>query len=157
MGLTLLNAISSNISFLEKLLLKRVTNHPVHIVDEFGNFSPSAFIPFCSFGEDKELMGKNIKGFFTPVCTSFKAKVLDDQLCYEVDLQYYKENMTNIREQLKTGLVLVLNINKDRQSELHEQQNRKLPNYEHDKIRFYLDSIGKERILFNCIHFFIFS
>merc|ERR1712073_18241 len=32
--------------------LHRITNHPVHIFDEKGNLSPSAFIPFCQFGRN---------------------------------------------------------------------------------------------------------
>ena len=31
-------------------------------------------------------MGKKIDKFSLPVCNSFKAKILNDQLCYELDV-----------------------------------------------------------------------
>ena len=35
----------------DKMLLQTVNNHPVHILNNEGDFSPSSFIPFCIFGE----------------------------------------------------------------------------------------------------------
>ena len=32
-----------------------------------------------------------MKEFEDPVCDSFKAKIRNDQLCYEVDLEKYKD------------------------------------------------------------------
>ena len=43
-----------------------LSNHPVHILDEEGTFSPSAFIPFCHFGNQKNL-GIALKQFDQPV------------------------------------------------------------------------------------------
>ena len=60
-------------------------------------------------------MGTKVKGFNIPVCNSFKAKVIHDQLCYEVDLKKY-ENKENRENELKHGLFLVLDLNEDRQS-----------------------------------------
>lgn len=94
--------------------LHRVTNHPVHIIDDKGALSPSSFIPFCSFGEDMDVMGTKLKEFEIPICNSFRAKIKSDQLCYELDLQKLKNN-TLIKEQLQFGLFLVLDYNEDRQ------------------------------------------
>ena len=94
--------------------LPRVTNHPVHIIGEKGAMSPSSFIPFCSFGEDMETLGTRIEDFDIPICNSFQAKIKYDQLCYELDLQKLKNN-TDIEDQLKSGLFLVLDYNEDRQ------------------------------------------
>ena len=94
--------------------LHRVTNHPVHIIDDKGALSPSSFIPFCSFGEDMDVMGTKHKEFEIPICNSFRAKIKSDQLCYELDLQKLK-NDTLIKEQLQFGLFLVLDYNEDRQ------------------------------------------
>ena len=124
-----------NCCFLEEELIKRIENHPVHILDQYGNLSPSSFIPFCSFGGKKGIMGKRIDGFSTPVCNSFVPKLFNGQLCYEVDLENFKTNLTNIRKGLKSGLVLVLDINKERQSE-------KYYHYQHKDVRFFLDSLG---------------
>ena len=93
--------------------LHRVTNHPVHI-DDKGALSPSSFIPFCSFGEDMDVMGTKLKEFEIPICNSFRAKIKRDQLCYELDLQKLKNNSL-IKEQLQFGLFLVLDYNEDRQ------------------------------------------
>ena len=96
-------------------MLHSAISHPPHIINEDGNKSPSSFIPFCSFGKDMKAMGTKVKGFDVPVCNSFKAKVIHDQLCYEVDLEKFgkKENREN---ELKHGLILLLDLNEERQS-----------------------------------------
>ena len=96
-------------------MLHSAINHPPHILNEDGNKSLSSFIPFCSFGNNMTAMGTEVKGFDIPVCNSFKAKVIHDQLCYEVDLKKY-EKKENRENELKHGLFLVLDLNEDRQS-----------------------------------------
>ena len=59
-------------------------------------------------------LGENIDEFDVTVCNIFEAKVHNDQLCYEVDLDSYKDRL-NIEKQLKNGLFLVLDYNEDRQ------------------------------------------
>ena len=86
----------------------------MHLVDSDGGLSPSAFIPFCSFGEDMSAMGTQIRSFHDPVCSSFKAKIRNDQLCYEVNLQDYKDE-GNLHDQLEQGLVLLIDLNTERQ------------------------------------------
>ena len=45
-------------------LYGKLSNHPVHILDkQSGNISPSAFIPFCEFGENMSSVGTQIKEF----------------------------------------------------------------------------------------------
>ena len=102
----------------------QVTNHPVHILNVNETFSPSAFIPFCAFGEDMKAMGKEVDGFDHHVCNSFKAKIRNDQLCYEVDLEEFKDK-DNIKEQIKSGLVLILDYNEERQSETYKIQGKR--------------------------------
>ena len=94
--------------------LKVVTNHPVHIFDKNGFLSPTAFIPFCSFGGDMKKMGATNEQYDVPVCNSFKSKIRNNQLCYQVDLVDYKDT-NNIENQLKEGLVLVVDYNEERQ------------------------------------------
>ena len=91
-----------------------VNNHPVHIVNKTGGLSPSAFIPFCTFGGDMDAMGTKVEGFKYSVCNSFEEKILNDQLCYEVDLEKFKDR-DNINNQLQKGLILILDYNEDRQ------------------------------------------
>ena len=134
------------LSHLDKKFLQTVINHPVHIRDRDGSLAPSAFIPFCSFGNDMEAMGIKIEGFDIPVCNSFKKKVFIDALCYEIELEKFK-NGSNIKEQLQAGLVLVLDFNEDHQ--LHydytKNESKELKFVEKDdteSARIYLDTLS---------------
>ena len=89
-------------------LFHKITNHPVHIIDDDKKISPSALIPFCGFGQ--KIMGSKIEQFDVPVCNSFKSKVLNDQLCYEVD----PNDFVNIKE-FNEGLKFYVDTNVDRQ------------------------------------------
>ena len=92
-----------------------ISNHPAHIFDANGNISPSAFIPFCEFGEERSNLGKAHDNFSVPVCNSFTQKIFTDQLCYEIDLQSYRSTETfELKKQLNSGLILVLDYNMDR-------------------------------------------
>ena len=62
------------IYYLDLSIGQEVVNHPVHIINHLGDVSPSAFIPFCSFGFNKVPMGKKIELFDEPVCTAFRIK-----------------------------------------------------------------------------------
>ena len=99
--------------------------------------SPSAFIPFCAFGDDMKSMGREVNGFHDPVCDSFEAKVRNDQLCYEVDLEKYKDKH-KIKEQLKSGLVLILDYNLERQAEMYNPKKLFDSN-----VHIYFDAISK--------------
>ena len=91
-----------------------LTNHPVHIINKNGDLSTSAFIPFCEFGGEMSTMGKKIDAFSEPVCASFEPRNLNDQLCYVVDLEKFKDP-NNIESQLKLGFAFILDYNEDRQ------------------------------------------
>ena len=80
--------------------IHRISNHPVHILSEDRKFSPSSFIPFCEFGGDMSRVGKKIQPFESRVCNCFQAKILNDQLCYEVDLSRYS-NRENIKAEIR--------------------------------------------------------
>ena len=113
-------------------------------MDREGKISPSSFIPFCSFGDDKKIMGRQAIGFNNPVCDSFEAKIRNDQLCYEVDLQKYKDT-NKIKKQLKSGLILLLDYNLERQSKTYNP--KKIHKYSSDEnendVHIYLDTISK--------------
>ena len=114
------------------------SNHPVHILDREGNIAPSSFIPFCSFGNDMKNMGRQMIGFNNPVCNSFEARIRNDQLCYEVNLEKYKDK-NNIQEQLESGLVLLLDYNLERQSEMYNPENDE----DENDVHIYLNTISK--------------
>ena len=76
--------------------------------------SPTALIPFCDLGGNLSAMGVKIDQFDVSVCNSFKEKLVEDQLCYEVDpnLYIYKD---------KFDMVLVIDYNEDRQIYLDDE------------------------------------
>ena len=60
-------------------------------------------------------MGIKIADFDVPVCNSFQAKIINDQLCYEVDLNRFSNN-DNIENELRVGFIFLMDYNEDRQS-----------------------------------------
>ena len=95
-------------------------------------------------------MGVKIDQFDHPVCNSFEAKIMNDQLCYEVDLNaYYDED--NIKNQLKLGFHFLMDYNEDRQVTLDENITETKVGLaksvsSSDQIQdafIYLDTIGK--------------
>ena len=129
----------------------RVSNHPVHFVTNGGELSPSAFIPFCEFGGNMSAMGVKIDQFDVPVCNSFQAKIVNDQLCYEVDLNKFSKK-GNIEKELKSGFVFFLDYNEDRQTP-YEVTKRKDMSFvgrivtsEEEQAAIYLNNIGKKML-----------
>ena len=60
--------------------ISRLINHPVHISEKE---KLSAFIPFCSFGDDQF---EKVKDFQGSLCSLFREKVVFGQVCYEADI-----------------------------------------------------------------------
>ena len=96
-------------------------------------------------------MGVIIDQFSVPVCNSFQDKILNDQLCYEVDLEQFK-NKDNIEKDLKLGLVFIMDYNEDRQVNLNEKAGSihiasLVDDFEksvdYDNAFIHLDTIGK--------------
>ena len=90
----------------------RITNHPVHIMDQSGNLSPTALIPFCEFGGNMSVMGVKIDQFDDPVCNSFRPKIVMDQLCFTVDPNDYKDKI-DLTGYLSSSLFI--NYNEDKE------------------------------------------
>ena len=133
--------INLNINVRDKKLLQSVSNHPVHIINNEGKFSPSAFIPFCSFGE--EFIGAKVSEFDLPVCNIFKPRVYFNQLCYETDLQELKSSNNKIlTEQLEKGLTLILDFNEERQFYYNVNSNDAKKSHHHNDVSMYLDTIS---------------
>ena len=95
-------------------------------------------------------LGRKIDKFDVPVCNIFEAKVQNDQLCYEVDLELLKDS-ENIREQLRGGLYLVLDYNEDMQFETENfekaNKNEALRYFLKDEgvsVEIHLDTLGKQ-------------
>ena len=125
--------------FIDKELLRTVSNHPVHILNDAGNFSPSSFIPFCYFGDD--FIGAKVNEFKIPVCNVFKPRNHIDQLCYETDLQDLKDSQ-KIGKQLEMGLTLVLDYNEERQIYNFKVQAKKAFYQNNADVSIHLETIS---------------
>ena len=124
--------------------------HPVHIINKENSTSQSAFIPFCEIGGNMSAMGVDIDQFNFPVCNSFKEKVLNDQLCYEVDLNRFV-NVNTIDRDLELGFTFIMDYNEDRQVTFDRNiSNREniglttsiVESDHHQHAFIYLDTIG---------------
>ena len=58
------------------------------------------------------VVGFKLDQFDDPVCSSFQAKVLNDQLCYQVDLNMFSND---IEKDLEIGFNFLMDYNEDRQ------------------------------------------
>ena len=113
--------------------------------------SSSALIPFCEFGGDMARLGTMISRFpLIPVCNVFQAIILNDQLCYEVDLKNLSKSH-NIDNELKLGFYFVMDYNEDRQVTFTDEKNSQSPMIlsevldvdDHKHAFIHLDTIGK--------------
>ena len=126
--------------------------------------SPSALIPFCEFGGNMSSMGVKMEPFSVPICNSFKATILNDQICYTIDLLKFSYNDGSMEEKLNTGFAFLMDYNEDRQVEKPELKStefwkkirsallnkdkglverRKSDSMKHQHAKIYLNTIGK--------------
>ena len=84
-------------------------------MDQSGNLSPTALIPFCEFGGNISVMEVKIDQFDVPFCNSFRPKIIQDQLCYTVDPNNYKDKI-DLKGDL--SLSLLINYNENREMDL---------------------------------------
>ena len=66
-------------------------------------------------------MGVMVDQFDVPVCNSFQAKIRNDQLCYEINLNKFT-NKGNIEHELKLGFVFIMDYNEDRQVTFKQEE-----------------------------------
>ena len=98
------------------------------------------------------LLGRKVEGFQDPVCSAFTGKIVNNQLCYEVDLNRFRDQV-DWEEALQSGLSLVIDTNDeyDVRKLLTEDGNIKTP--EDIKLDFYQNKNlqGKFSILLKTI------
>jgi hypothetical protein len=98
---------------LDTSYIQSISNHPVHIVDSQGNMSPSSFIPFCEFGGNIKVLGEDIPQLDYPVCNKFKPKIRNGQLCYQVDVNEFKDQILDTKD-IKRGLTFAMDYNSEK-------------------------------------------
>ena len=99
-------------------------------------------------------MGVKINNFEVPVCNSFQATIVNDQLCYEVDLNRFSVK-NNIENELELGFNFLMDYNEDRQVTFDQNLKMKklglannLVASDHNKHAFvYVDTIGIIKII----------
>ena len=103
-------------------------------------------------------VGKKVVNFSAPVCNSFQAKLLNDQLCYEVDLNKLS-NKDNIARELELGFTFLMDYNYDRQVQLDKKHFKKgnfgltssiMEKDEGQHATIYLDTIGNSNSIEVC-------
>ena len=97
------------------------------------------------------IMGTKVDQFDVPVCNSFQARILNDQLCYEVDPNQFITSRQNLENVFETGLTFLVDYNEDRQVILDDTYN-KVANknlveqfekaFDNQKMLIYLNTIG---------------
>ena len=98
-----------------------ISNHPPHIINKEGILQPSAFIPFCNFGE--KALGKKIDNFTAPVCTIAVPNNLGGKLCFTIDVNSYIEEK-DIGQGESNALQLYLDYNEERSTHLETIENK---------------------------------
>ena len=105
-------------------------------------------------------MGNKMKYFYLPVCNSFQPKILNDQPCYEVDLNKFSDK-SNIEREVKTGFNFIMDYNEDRQVIVNDFENNNIgekdislassivESDQNQNAFIYLDSVGKKKQLSN--------
>jgi hypothetical protein len=97
----------------EDELIRKVSTHPVHILNNNLEKNPSAFIPFCKFS--KRTIGMKIDEFSNKVCSGFKESLVDKQICYSLDVNDLGGTEA-INEE--NALIMLLDYNVKRSTEL---------------------------------------
>ena len=88
-------------------------------------------------------MGAKIDHIDAPVCTSFKAKIIRDQLCYQVDPNKYKDKI-DLNGEL--SISLFIHYNEDRQFEESKYQDHSI----------IIDTIGQIKRNFGVINIVLY-
>ncbi len=127
-------------------------NHPVHVFSGNTKLSPSAFIPFCEFGQDMKKVSLEVDNFRAPFCNIFTRKIVNKQLCYEVDLERIR-NKTDFSNDLSSGFAFFIDLNEDR--EINKSDGRNNVDGDHrsfverikgrqSEVTIHLNTIGKQ-------------
>ena len=100
------------------------------------------------------VVGVPIYQFNDPVCNSFQATIVNDQLCYEADLKKLS-NRSNIAKELELGFYFLMDYNEDRQVTIQSSSKADmssglganlLESSKNQHALIYLDTIGKGQL-----------
>ena len=119
--------------------ISRVSNHPVHIIDEEGNLSPSSFIPFCSFGDNQFFNNQSDYNheLGMPACDKFSPTMLDGRLCYRLNMTAFGEDILT-QSGRGAGINFLMDYNTERMDQDIEQEQH----IENREAMIYIETIG---------------
>ena len=103
------------------------------------------------------VMGEKIDLFNVPVCNMFTPKILEGQLCYEVNVNEVKDKV-DAKEAIKHGLIFILDYNQDKmitdnnaevndplENDLHPQHKLILRKVDETlAAKIYIETIGRK-------------
>ena len=102
------------------------------------------------------MLGVRIEQFEAPVCNSFKARVVKDQICYELSINDFlnSSKVEDMGDLLKDGIIMLLDYNLDRQigddgtnlDVAQENLMSRLGKAKEETAQIYLDAIGSCKI-----------
>ena len=104
------------------------------------------------------LLGRKAEGFHAPVCSAFTRKMVNNQLCYEVDLNRFRDQV-DWKESLKSGLSLVIDTNDEYDVRKLMTEDGNIKTTEEDMLDSYFNKNLQEKfsILLKTISKFISS
>ena len=96
-------------------------------------------------------VGTKIEKFDVPVCNCFEARILNDQLCYEVDLNSFTSK-DNLDKNIDLGFNFFMDYNEDKQVTFYQHLKNNRVNSGNSIVKvdmshhafIYLDTIGKK-------------
>ena len=111
------------------------SNHPVSISDKKSLISPSALVPFCSFGT--QMIGLDVLNMSFPICNIFEPTAYKDRLCYQVDIMR-NHPQQKVLEGKENGLMLLIDVNAERSIKIESQDKYKTDESKNSKKSVFL-------------------
>ena len=124
----------------ENDLLQEVSNNPVHLITRTtGEPSPSSFIPFCAFAST--MLGQKISNFSFPVCTYFTPTLMEDKLCYQLNISTIEGLPKSDLGQNK-GLALLIDLGEKKEKSVKQPISSPPKKHNNHSVTFHPASEG---------------
>ena len=99
-------------------LVAEVSTHPVHMLNSNGSLMPSAFIPYCSFGENLAFLGEYVNNMTFPVCNMFQPTAFKGHLCYSLEISKMLITKRDNFQGKESGLMMIFDMNRHKSLEI---------------------------------------
>ena len=102
------------------------------------------------------VVGETIPQLDLPVCNKFRPKMIEGQLCYQIDVNEVKDQI-DVKKAIQHGLIFVMDYNEDKMITENISVSEEKPNKElHEKLivddktndaRIFLEMIGNKLMI----------